>query len=285
MDRFKIQDKFRICPTLQQGGTQTIQQSIYLAHKNPCCANLLLYQRMGLTQIRYIDLKNYLDQILASAQMRSYFEKVRIKGTTYINNPDSPQFLLQYLQALGEWAFQVIKNLPVPLDYYQGYKFKFSVYDASGCAIYDSDYPFLTITNEVDGVVYYNTVDLEPNPFSGSFINLYKIGNAYIVFPYIRTVNDPYGKAVVNSDFSNNQLGLPESCMTTASILVDSANTRTFGVPKYGFSARSNQTQSSGLGYHCAHFLDVDTTPDENGQTTLIESFFVRLSLQEQTFS
>lgn len=39
----------RIAPTTQQGGTQTIQQSIYLTHNNPCGANLLIFQEMGLT--------------------------------------------------------------------------------------------------------------------------------------------------------------------------------------------------------------------------------------------
>lgn len=59
----------RICPTTQQGGTQTIQQSIYLTHNNPCGANKLIFQTMGLTQIRYIDLKNYLDEILGTEEM------------------------------------------------------------------------------------------------------------------------------------------------------------------------------------------------------------------------
>ena len=278
MDHKIIQDKFRIGPTLQQGGTQTIQQSIYLAHNNPCGANLFLFKEMGLTKIRYIDLKNYLDAILSSPQMRDLFDKLRIKGTEYIQNPDDMQFLLQYLQAMGEWAYNGFVNLPVPPDYYAGYYFKFSAYDASGCAIWDSDFPFLTITREVGGVVYYNSVDLVPNPFDSDYINLYKICNAYVAIPYI--LPDPYGTAVLNSDFCNNQLALPESSMTTSSLLVDSANTRTFGVPRYGFSARSNQNRSSGIGYHCAHFIDIRTIPDEKGQTTLIESIFVRLSLQ-----
>lgn len=284
MDSIRIQDKFRIGPTLQQGGTQTIQQSIYLTHNNPCGANLLLFQEMGLTQIRYIDLKNYLDQILASEQMKLYFEQVRIKGTEYINNPDDSQYLLRYLKALGEWAYAGFNNLPIPPDYYPGYFFKFSVYDASGCAIWDSDFPFLNITSEVGGILYYNTLILEPNPFFAAYINLYKIANVASAIPYIRTTGDPYARAVLDSDFCLNQLGLPESIMTTASLLIDTANTRTFGVPKYGFSSRSNQNWFGGIGYHCSHFLDIRTTPNENGETTLIESIFARLSLQEDTF-
>lgn len=49
MDTLRIQNEFRIAPTTQQGGTQTIQQSIYLTHHNPCGANLLMFIEMGLT--------------------------------------------------------------------------------------------------------------------------------------------------------------------------------------------------------------------------------------------
>ena len=69
MDSLRIHNKFRVCPTLQQGGTQTIQQSIYLTHDNPCGLNKLIFQEMGYTQIRYIDLKNYLDAILGSEEI------------------------------------------------------------------------------------------------------------------------------------------------------------------------------------------------------------------------
>lgn len=64
----------RICPSTQQGGTQTIQQSIYLTHNNPCGLNTLIFQKMGLTSIRYVDLKNYLDAMLDTDEMVSLFK-------------------------------------------------------------------------------------------------------------------------------------------------------------------------------------------------------------------
>lgn len=67
-------------------------------------------------------------------------------------------------------------------------------------------------------------------------------------------------------------------------MLVDSANTRTFGIPKYGFSARTNLSGFGGITYNCAHFIDIPTIPDENGQTTLIESIYFRLSLEEDNY-
>lgn len=36
MDSSRFPFRFRIGPTTQQGGTQTIQQSIYISHDNPC---------------------------------------------------------------------------------------------------------------------------------------------------------------------------------------------------------------------------------------------------------
>lgn len=73
--------------------------------------------------------------------------------------------------------------------------------------------------------------------------------------------------------------------MAVASLLIDSANTRTFGIPRYGFSARENISPFGGIMYNCAHFIDIRTIPDENGKTTLVESVFFRLSLNEDTYN
>jgi hypothetical protein len=72
--------------------------------------------------------------------------------------------------------------------------------------------------------------------------------------------------------------------MSIASLLIDSANTRTFGIPKYGFSARENLSPFGGISYNCCQFIDVRTMPDANGATTLVSSIFMRLSLNEDTF-
>lgn len=278
-----ILDTFKINPTVQQGGTQTIQQSIYITHDNPCGINKLIFQGMGYTQIRYIDLKNYLDDILDSAEMRALFDQVRADGTDFMNNPNDTQKQNKYLHALSQWAQAGIGNLPVPVDYYQGYQFSFSVFDASGCLIYGSNSPTLTIISESGGVYTRNTTtlaqqyDTDNYAFvpSVSSTNLYKLCNDYVLLPFANEA------AVIQSDFIINQLPLPESIMAVSSLLVDSANTRTFGIPKYGFSNRSNQLQVGGIAYYCAHIIDIYSTPDSNGETTIIESVFARIALEE----
>lgn len=278
-----ILQTFRIGPTIQQGGTQTIQQSIYITHDNPCGANKLIFQGMGYTQIRYIDLKNYLDGILDSMEMRMLFEQVRENGTEYMNNPLDVQKQNRYLYSLSQWAEAGINNLSVPVDYYQGYQFSFCVFDGSGCLIYGSNSPTLKIVSESSGIYTLNTTTLKQvyDPDNSEYVpsvsstNLYKICNDYVLLPF---ANQP---EVVDSDFIINQLSLPETMMAVSSLLVDSANTRTFGVPKYGFSNRSNQLQVKGIAYYCAHVVDIYSIPDANGDTTLIESIFVRIALEE----
>jgi hypothetical protein len=71
--------------------------------------------------------------------------------------------------------------------------------------------------------------------------------------------------------------------MAIASLLVDSANTRTFGIPQYGFSARTNSNGGAGIGYHCAHVINIYTVEEVGKQPTLIETIFARISIEEQS--
>lgn len=283
----------RIAPTTQQGGTQTIQQSIYLTHNNPCGANLLVFQEMGKTQIRYIDLKNYLDAILNSEEMKLLFEQVRQAATEYLADPANFNLYRKYLYMLMQWGKKGMNNLPVPYNYYPGYVFRVDVYDACGIEIYDSFYPILEIesidpagqyipqgTPLVDSQVKFSNPEKSP---------LYKLVCIPSDIPFIKVRTDSGGIEIVGfstllSNFIYNQSGLPENIMAIASLLVDSANTRSFGIPKYGFSARENLSPFGGISYNCCNFIDVRTTPDENGQTTLVASVFFRLSLNEDTF-
>lgn len=279
MDKVRM-TPLRIAPVVQQGGTQTMQQAIYLVHYNPCGANQLIFQEMGLTQIRYIDLKNYLDEILKNPEVVELFDQARADGTSFIEDPGNEQLYLRYLNSLSLWAQACFYNLPVPVNYYKGYKFRLTVYDASGAGIFDSYFPFLTITREVSPGVYgRRLIPLYANPYGLANEPLYKLCNARYILPYIRT-NLPIGFDTNDSIFMSNQMTAPESTMATASLLVDTANARAFGIPRYGFSSRSNQTYFGGIGYHCANFIDVNTVGEE---TTLIESVFARLSLEEDT--
>lgn len=281
----RVLKNLRMNPTLQQGGTQTIQQSIYLAHENPCGVNFLIFEEMGDTKIRYIDLKNYLDDILGQEEMRLLFEQVRVAGTEYINNPENVQFLFQYLYSIQHWGEKAITFLPVPTTYYPGYRIRFTVYDGSGCALYDSNFPYLNIIQESGGVYYRTQLEVVPNPhviFGKP--SLYKLSIDYLLMPYLDTTNF-YSFLALYSDYVINQMPLPETTMCISSLLVDSANTRTFGVPRYGFSARPNAhgIAIGGIGYHCVNFIDIRTTPNPDGETTLIESIYARLSIEEDT--
>lgn len=285
---------FRIGPTTQQGGTQTIQQSIYIAHDNPCGANKLIFQELGLTKIRYIDLKNYLDTILNSEQMVELFKQVVITGTEYMNDPFDELKFPRYIYTIQQWAQAGLANLPVDVLYYPGYRFKLSVFDASGCAIYDSNWPTIkpVYVDVNDGNKYFTTLTMVDNPAFLPVWTLYKICNNTMLLPYIKIFDVPsgppypypYAFILMFSEFIVNQSIYPETSMAVGSLLVDSANTRSFGIPKYGFSAREGQTALGGLTYNCCHIFNINTTSDENGKVTLIESIFVRLSLEQVIF-
>jgi hypothetical protein len=275
----------RICPSTQQGGTQTIQQSIYLTHNNPCGLNKLIFQEMGLTSIRYIDLKNYLDAILDADEMISLFQIVREKGTYYINHPEDTQSNYAYLYAVQEWAQASLRNLPVPEDYYRGYRFRINVFDAAGSLYYDSYYPTVKIVGYNESTELYNLIQVEMLPLFPfiqyqPYTDIYKldVNSNQLAFIGFKAI------AMLFSNFPRNQNSTPEVVMSVASLLVDSANTRAFGIPKYGFSARTNLSGFGGITYNCAHFIDVNTIPDQNGHTTLIESLYFRLSLEEDNY-
>lgn len=281
MDTIKW-NPLRIAPTTQQGGTQTMQQAIYLCHDNPCGANKLIFQEMGLTGIRFIDLKNYLDEILGSEEMRDLFEQARAAGTEYINNPVQETYYYKYRYSLMEWARSAIANSPIPVDYYPGYRLKFSLYDGDGDAMYDSFFPDLLIMRKISVDPFYTPtyVPLNWNSFFQWNITLYKMLSYKKFLPYINTSDTFRGAQVASSDFLLCQTMFPESIMAEASLLVDTANARAFGIPKFGFSARSNQHLNGGIAYYCAHIIQVLATTENS---PLIESVFVRLSLEEDT--
>lgn len=240
----------RICPTTQQGGTQTIQQSIYLTHNNPCGVNLLIFQEMGLTQIRYIDMKNHLDEIVGSEEMRSLFEDIRIAATTYISKPDDTQYYRRYLFTIMEWAKKAMSNLSVPENYYPGYRFRVDVYDGCGTSYYDSFYPILEIIKYVSSSGLYDlaAVPLLPSIARSAVAEgpLYKLTSVPRNIPFINSLNI-VGFSALLSNFLYCQTNNVETEMAVASLLIDSANTRTFGIPKYGFSARQNVSPFGGI--------------------------------------
>jgi hypothetical protein len=240
---------------------------------------------MGLTQIRYIDLKNYLDEILETEEMRLLFNNMRRLGTIYINDPANFQKTYAYLYAIQEWSQASLHNLSVSVDYYTGYKFRINVYDGSGTVLYDSYYPSVKIiqyneTTGLYGLVRVNLLPSYPNIEFQKTATVYKLDVNADFVPFLGLEN----LKILFSNITRNQSGTPESIMSIASLLVDSANTRTFGIPTYGFSARTNFSGFGGITYNCAQYININTTPDQDGETTLIESIFFRLSLEEDTY-
>lgn len=291
---------FRMGPTVQQGGTQTIQQSIYLTHQNPCGVNLLIYEQIGATKITFFQLKEFLNNILKTPEVQDAFEEIRTRGTEYLYN-SSRQTQLAYLYAVMNWGKAAFANKPE--ETYDGYYWRLSVYNYNGNLVWDSQTPTLEIVYVLPNGKY----EWRRIPLLGEFINYtsqppgitVKIQNPFIspsdmiqgnlttqlygINNKIAAINSinrtfPLGDETLRSSFLYNQVAFPESVMAISSLLTDPANTRVFGIPRYGFSARENSFQSVLLGYHCAYLNEIFTN-DEN--PTLLESFFIRLSLEQ----
>ena len=290
----------RIGPVPQQSGAQTIQQAIYQAHGSPCRINLLVYDPIGITNIRYIDLKQTLDICLNTPRAVDSFDNARLEAPTYLQY-SSPANRLIYLDALTTWAKKLFLSIPRP-EGISGYSYVLTVFDYNGSTIWDSKTPFLLpIITDMDGNAQYNQVTLSPqNPFKnkdGSPVTstpLYGLGlnqgytawitGAISTGPHM---NDP-AYTVRSSAFSVNQANFPETVMATASLLNDPANTRSFGFPMYGFSARQQMPNQDGttnygaIGYYCCLIINLYTVPNANyPNSTLIETVTVRLGLEQ----
>ena len=288
-----INGGLRFGPTVQQGGTGTIQQSIYLTHNNPCGVNLLIYEKIGATEITYFQLKEFLDAMLRTEEVQNKFEALRYAGTDFLFDP-TEQNQLKYLYQAMEWGKSLFQNRPD--QDYEGYQWRVSVFDYNGVMIWDSFSPELEIVKKSGDIYQFEILDLVTqfysntppfpvrvvdNPFlppGKTTIQLYGICNnpAYSSF---LDPNVEISEITVRSSFLVNQVALPESIMSISSLLTDPANTRVFGVTKYGFSSRQNTFNSAYIGYHCVYLNDIKTIGDNN--PTLIETMFVRLSLEQ----
>lgn len=291
MNQSNINNGLRFNPSVQQGGTQTIQQSIYLTHLNPCGVNLLIFDEIGSTKITFFQLKNFLNDILTTDEVLQKFEIIRETGTEYMYRPTF-QSQLSYIYSVQEWGKEAFKFIPETT--YEGYSWRLSVFNYNGVMVWDSFTPELnSVIVKPDGSFDWTyiplvlefqsrppTVVTVRNPFindTSVAVQLYGVCNN-ISFSNFFDRYTTLGSAVVNSSFLVNQVALPESMMAIASLLTDPANTRVFGVTKYGFSARQDTKNTGLIGYHCVYLNDVKTIEDN---PILIETFFIRLSLEQ----
>ena len=289
----------RIGPIPQQSGAQTIQQAIYQAHGSPCGINKLVYDPIGITNIRYFGLKQTLDVCLNTPRAVDSFDIARLEATTYLQYA-SPANRLIYLDALTTWAKKLYLSIPRP-EGISGYTYVLTVFDYNGSTIWDSKTPFLLpIITDMMGNAQYNQVTLSPqNPFktkNGDPVTstpLYGLGlnqgyTAWITGATMTGDSDDPAYTVQSSAFCVNQATFPETVMATASLLNDPANTRSFGFPMYGFSSRQQMPNQDGttnygaIGYYCCLLVNLYTVPNDSyPDSTLIETVVVRLGLEQ----
>lgn len=124
-----IQNGIRVAPTVQQSGTQTIQQAIYLTHFNPCGYNLLVFVPRGAIKITFFQLKQVLDAAMNAPSVQERYLEVRQAGTDYIYNStanEQKRFLYNMLQ----WAKEAYRNIPDVV--FPGYRWRLALYDFNG---------------------------------------------------------------------------------------------------------------------------------------------------------
>jgi hypothetical protein len=278
---------YRINPIPQQSGAQTIQQAIYQSHKSPCGYNTIVFDPIGITEIRFVDLKTILDEALNSELSVTEWNKLRDIGTTYLLSPTRFN-KLAYVNQLGYWAQIIFASIPNVVI--SGYKYHLNVSDTNGFTIWDSQTPelYTTALNPILGYLDYTQIPLiQPNPYTEQTINLYGIVHNPGYFAYIDKT-DPIGLETLQSAFLISQTTLPETMMAVASLLTDPANTRTFGFKYYGFSARQQvpnyikNDDYGDLGYYCSYLSQLYTIKTDNwDKHSLIENVIIRLGLEQ----
>lgn len=292
----------RIGPIPQMGGTSTTQQAIYLNHNNPCGINQFLYNLLGETNITYQQLADILSNgMSAEESVEAYKELKQI----FFNFNENPTLQNQYkvydiYRSYGLALWDIFQKLEIP-----GYKTHLTIYEDNGRTMFDSDFIPWKLVYESGGVLAPTQLQLVPagnitvsitmpfplpplvinttlNPTGANYCSLYDILKTPSFWSFILNVINPVSNQsqleIIQSPFLVNQTQMFESFMAIASILTDTANTRTYSATKFGFSARPVLPGSGEIGYYCCYLQQIYS---ESG--FLIESFFVRLGLERET--
>lgn len=277
----------RIAPTIQQSGTQTIQQSIYLTHGSPCGLNPLLFNKIGSTGLTYqtfADLlslgMNHPDSIEAFRNMEVAFIAYNLDST---NTNKKLAFLnsqFQYARTVWESGFG--SGNVIQLD---GYTPILTLYDGNGTIVFDSSiFPYWNPATEISpGVFSYTQVKLlNPNPSNSPTCSFYELIGKPTCFPFI-DANIGNQAALVNSSYLVNQISLGETAMAISSVLTDPANTRVYNLFRFGFSARVNSPGNGNPAYHVCYLQYLKNTLSIGTGSFLLNNLadmlFVRLSL------
>lgn len=214
----------RIGPTVQQAGTQTIQQSIYLIHGNPCGLNPILSTKLGTTGLTYQTFSDILSLGLNNLEVISALQEVQENFLRYSDNSTSTNDKLRFLNSLFQYgktiweiAFENGNKIQV-----EGYTPVLTCYDANGTIFFDSSIqPYWNPAKEIapDTFEYTKVVLLTPNPSNSGTCVFYELLSHPTCYPFIRTDVGNQSQ-LVNSSYLVNQISLAESIMAINSLLM-----------------------------------------------------------------
>lgn len=272
----------------QTGGTSTTQQAIYLVHGSPCGINPFLLNKVGTTNITYIDMNNTLSSAISASQ--DAFLPL-IEAFDQIQADPSEQNFYRLYKRYYEFGLEIWGHLSGFVQ--DGYTTTLTLYDEDGRTFFDSKLegwfpvagsgPFVPVV-----LTLVPTVISIPGPLGTYYLNptgsdtadFYNISKTPSYWPYIVSIVNPQTgrnqSDILNSGFLLNQAQMFESLMASASLLVDTANTRFYNAIGSGFSARPVSPGRGNLGYYTCIILNISQ------QSRIVnQNFFVRLGLEK----
>lgn len=262
----------RIAPMPQQGGTQTIQQTINLTHDNPCGYNPVFELTMGTTGITYGEFAQMLNSLFFLPEVNAAFQIYLDALVEYKTDPTITN-QQKLVLALYEYGLSIRDASDLPAV--DGYDYVYSIYDANGATILDtsisSEWPPVVET----GVDTYEYTTLSLQTYRNPITAVCYVYNLLYQPSVSNWIDQSVGNQsqLINSSYLINQNAMSESVMSISSLLTDTANTRAYSLPGFGFSSRPYSPQNPNASYNVCFFKRFYQDGD------ILSSFFVRLTL------
>lgn len=274
--------RFQINPTPQQGGTQTIQQSIYLTHNNPCGQNLYINTILDNLNLSYRDMQNLLTDAMATEASAQTFENVRRTATEFLQY-GGDDALKNYLYSLNLYGIAVFESLPsIEIPPNVDADINIYMFDSNGGHIYSSEQnnEFGAVQKNPDDSLYFYSIPTLEQYHANypTTIPLYFISSNS---KYLALIDYNSANAIATpAIFFNNQMYLPEAIEAVSSLLIDTANTRSFSANGWGFSTRLSYGSSTSFGsdsfsYNTAYVNTIYAINTKH----IIETFIIRLNI------
>lgn len=259
--------RFRINPSIVQGGAYTIQQSINISHNNACGTSLETATPLGTGAFSFFSLKNSLDDMLRVEAVQQAFITIEQTGTAYVKTPTTAT-QVAFLESIQNYALTLYTVLPTNPP--EGYLYRLSVYDASGATIWESSSPSTLIVT--GGAL--TTVPLLTNPYGQTTTDLYGIFQAPCLFSYL----NPSAIQIINSPYLFNQTAFPESILSIATLVVGVSRQTNYANSGYGYAARQSSPRSGiGLGYYTSFYQTIFSETK-----SVVDVIYVRLGLVQR---